>query len=138
MKSLLLLLTFLLAAIDPGSCQTTDTLHFRSIPPKEFRNSMEMTESAILIDVREFFEYRKSRIDHAVNIPSSGDIDRSADTINREAQLYLYCTTGFRSKRVAKQLTERGFSNVCSLDGGINAWKKEGLPVNKKKIKKVK
>jgi rhodanese-related sulfurtransferase len=99
---------------------------------------MESSDSAILIDVREYFEYKKSRIDHAVNIPSSGDIDRSADTLSRQSPLFLYCTTGFRSKRVAKQLAARGFENVSSLDGGIKAWKKEGFPVDKKRPKKGK
>jgi len=89
-----------------------------------------------MIDVREFFEYKTSRLKNAINIPSSCDLDCAADTIARNDDLFFYCTSGFRSKRVAKFFSGKGFAKIYSLDGGIMAWRKAGLPVEKKRIKK--
>jgi rhodanese-related sulfurtransferase len=126
----------LLIVFSIASGQVPDSLKYISIGPAGFQKAYQSDSSAVLIDVREFFEYKKSRISQAVNIPSSGDLDASADTLNKESSLYFYCSSGFRSKRVARHFYDKGFVRLYSLDGGINAWKKEGLPVNRKKIKK--
>jgi rhodanese-related sulfurtransferase len=136
MNQKLTLLTGLLIVFSITSAQVPDSLKYISIGPGEFQKAYQSDDKAMLIDVREFFEYKKSRIDNAVNIPSSGNLDYSADTLNIESSLFLYCTSGFRSKRVARHLYDKGFLKLYSLDGGINAWKKEGLPVNRKKIRK--
>jgi SulP family sulfate permease len=113
-----------------------DSLKYISVRPADFQKAWKNNDKQLLIDVREFFEYKKSRIDNAVNIPSSGHLDNYADTLNKDCTLFLYCTSGFRSKRVAKHFYDKGFIRLYSLDGGINAWKKEGLPVNKKKVRR--
>ena len=45
--------------------------------------------------------------------------------------LVLYCSSSgeLTSARVAVALRKRGISNVWVLEGGLTAWKKEGLPV---------
>jgi phage shock protein E len=136
MKNSILPVIAIFILSNTGFGQVPDSLKYISLKPSEFQKTMQTADKAILIDVREFFEYKKSRIDHAVNIPSSGNLDVPADTLDKEASLFLYCTSGFRSKRVAKHLFDKGLTKLYSLDGGINAWKKEGLPVNRKKIRK--
>jgi rhodanese-related sulfurtransferase len=128
----------LLIVFSIASGQVPDSMKYISIGPAAFQKAFQNDSNAVLIDVREFFEYKKSRIDPAVNIPSSSDLDVPADTLSKESSLFFYCTSGFRSKRVAKHFYDKGFIKLYSLEGGINAWKKEGLPVNKKKIKKPK
>jgi rhodanese-related sulfurtransferase len=89
-----------------------------------------------LIDVREFFEYRGNRIKDAVNIPSSGNLEISADTIDKKFALFFYCSIDYRSKRVAEFFQEKGFKKLYNLDGGIVAWKRDGFPVEKKKVRR--
>lgn len=132
--SLIILFFLILSGILDG--QANDSLKFKSLPPAEFLAAYQKAEKGLMIDVREFFEYRKSRIKDAINIPSSGHLEVSADTIGKQSSLFLYCTSGFRSKRVAKFFSEEGFAKVYSLDGGIMAWRKEGMPVVKKKIRR--
>lgn len=136
MKQLLILLVILPVICNAIAAQVPDSLKYVSLKPTDFQKALQNDEKAMLIDVREYFEYKKSRIDSAVNIPSSGNLDLSADTLNKETSLFLYCTSGFRSKRVAKYFYDKGFLRLYSLDGGINEWRKEGLSVNKKKIRK--
>ena len=130
-------LTFLLILLfcHQGNGQTPDSLKFKSLIPTDFNLKLQKQEKAILIDVRESFEYRKSRLKDAVNIPSSGNLEITADTLNKDYALFFYCTTGFRSKRVAKFFCNKGFTRVYSLDGGIVAWRKSHMPVDKKRIR---
>jgi len=111
------------------SGQESDSLKFKSLLPKDFHSTFQKSEKALIIDVREGFEYRPSHLKKAVNIPSSGNLQLAADSINKESSLFFYCTTGFRSKRVARYFCEKGFKNVYSLDGGIVAWRKAGMPL---------
>lgn len=118
------------------TAQVPDSLKVKLLRPKDFQTSFQNERNALLADVREFFEYRKARIKNAVNIPSSGDLRPAIDTVNKNRSLYLYCTSGFRSKRVGIKFYDKGFTNVYSLSGGINAWKKEGMAVDRKRVKK--
>jgi rhodanese-related sulfurtransferase len=117
------------------SAQVPDSLKFKSLPPYDFHLAYLKTTNSILIDVREFFEYKKSRLKDAINIPSSGNLDFTADTLNKESALFLYCTSGFRSKRVAGKFYDKGFGKLYSLEGGINAWKKENMLVDRKRLR---
>jgi rhodanese-related sulfurtransferase len=136
MMTRLIIFTGLWMILSIAAGQVPDSLKYMSVGPAGFQKAYQADSNSVIIDVREYFEYKKSRIDHAVNIPSSGNLDVPADTLNKESTLFLYCTSGFRSKRVAKHFYDKGFLKLYSLDGGITAWKKEGLPVNKKKIRK--
>jgi thioredoxin 1 len=135
MKTESVLIVFFLILCNVSRGQVPDSLKFISLRPVDFQKAYQNDDKALLVDVREFFEYKKSRLNDAVNIPSSGNLGVPADTLNKEYSLFLYCTSGFRSKRVAKYFYDKGFPNLYSLDGGIVAWKKEGLPVIKKRLK---
>jgi len=118
------------------SAQVPDSLKYKSLLPYDFHLAYLKADKAILIDVREFFEYKKSRLRDAVNIPSSGNMDFAADTLNKESALFFYCTSGFRSKRVAVKFYDKGFRKLYSLNGGITALKKDDMPVDRKRLRK--
>jgi len=133
--SYFVILFFLTLSVSTQS-QVPDSLKVRSLAPAEFLAAYQKSGNGMMIDVREFFEYKKSRLKDAVNIPSSGHLEAAADTIDKSRDLFFYCTSGFRSKRVAKFFFERGFTRVYSLDGGIIAWRKARMEVVKKRVKK--
>ena len=55
-----------------------------------------------------------------------------------ESKMYvLFCAFGWRSALAAATLTDMGMTNVCDIEGGINAWKSAGGPVVPKPQKKV-
>ncbi len=115
--------------------QIPDSLSIISLKPAQFSEELEIVSNPILVDVRESFEFRRSRLKGAINIPSSSDIDIPADTLDRSGHLFLYCTSGFRSKRVAQKFVDRGFIHVYNLDGGIKAWKETGLRIDRRRLK---
>jgi len=138
MKTFQGILFSILVICGPAAGQIPDSVKFKSLLPYYFHLEYLKQDPALLIDVREFFEYRGSRLRDAVNIPSSGNLEFSVDTIEKECALFLYCTTDFRSIRVARYFYDKGFRKLYSLEGGIVAWRKEGMPVEKKRVKRRK
>lgn len=133
MKNLLFEIIFLLILSLPASSQKADTLKYKLLEPYDFHLAYLRTDPALLVDVREPFEFRGRRIRDAVNIPSSGNLEFASDTIDKNVALFLYCTTDYRSNNVAEFLIKKGFTRVYSLKGGIVAWKKDGFPVIRRK-----
>ncbi|MBE0668787.1 MAG: rhodanese-like domain-containing protein [Bacteroidales bacterium] len=138
MKTISIISVFILVLCSKIAGQVDDSVKFKSLEPYDFHLAYLKQDTAMLIDVREFFEYKKSRIKDAVNISSSGNLKFAADTLDKECALFLYCTTGFRSKRAARDFYDLGFLKLYNLDGGIVAWKKEGFAVEKKRLRKRK
>jgi thioredoxin 1 len=120
------------------SSQTPDSTKYCSLKPSEFQKMYLSEKPALLIDVREQFEIKKGMIRGAVNVLSTGGIDAVADTISKETSLFIYCVSGVRSRRIATAFYNKGFRKLYSLEGGIVAWRKDGLPVVKNGRKKKK
>jgi len=106
-----------------------------SLAPQEV--SDELAEGAVLVDVREEDELRVAGwVRDSVWAPR-GMLEFWADPTDRrhriefdpDRRLILYCSTGERSAIAAATLRSMGYRDVCLLDGGIEAWKREGRPV---------
>ena len=135
MKNLASLIAVFFLTCSLAAGQAKDSVNYKNLEPYDFHMAWLKADKGMLIDVREPMEYRKNRIKDAINLPSSGNLEKAADTINRELVLFVYCTTGYRSKRSAQMLINKGFLRVVNLDGGITAWKKEKFPVDKKRLR---
>jgi len=87
--------------------------------------------AAVIVDVREPDEFRRERIDGAVNVPLSkltpSEVARAAGVAPRDS-IVLHCQGGVRSAQAANRLLEAGWPTAAHLDGGLGAWKKAGLP----------
>ncbi len=46
--------------------------------------------------------------------------------------IIVYCQKGIRSEQAVNTLIKLGLDNVVSIEGGINAWIKEQLPIANK------
>lgn len=95
----------------------------------------------VLIDVREPAEFASGHIRGAANIPRGvlefqGDAHPAVANVvdpalsHKEQPVLVYCRTGGRAALAACALQELGFTNVCSIDGGITAWIDAGLPLD--------
>ncbi len=115
------------------SAQSSEPVKYHSLEPYDFHLAYLRADSALMIDVREHFEFRGKKIKDAVNIPSSGNLEFASDTISKNYSLFFYCTTDYRSKRVAEYYYDHGFHDVYNLEGGIVAWRKDGFPLIRKK-----
>lgn len=83
-----------------------------------------------VIDVRTPGEFTNGHIPGAQNIDISGaSFTENVRTLDKDAKYIVNCQMGGRSARAVSLLKELGFKNAMNLEGGINAWKAAGLPV---------
>ncbi|TWI63084.1 rhodanese-related sulfurtransferase [Pseudoduganella lurida] len=87
---------------------------------------------ATIVDVRDAAAFAEGHLPDAKNIPASeldnrkGELDKFK---NRTA--IVVCQKGARAFGAAKKLEAAGFADVVVLEGGIEAWKTQGLPITK-------
>ena len=112
-----------------SQAQSIDSVKYESLEPYDFHLQYLRLDPALLIDVRQFFEFKGRRIKDAINIPSGKDLNMAIDTINKNCALFLYCTDDFRSRRAAELLYEKGYRKLYNLEGGIDAWKDANFPI---------
>ena len=108
----------------------------REITPNDYARH----HHCVLIDVREPAEFATGRIDGSINIPRGVlefqvDADPAVAHVSdpalsqKDQAIVVYCRTGGRAALAAQSLQRLGFSNVCSIAGGITGWTDAGLPV---------
>lgn len=102
-----------------------------ALQPKEFSEKC-YAENAILVDVRTPQEYAEGHLKGSVQMDYLGDnFNEQLKTLDKNKSIYLYCRSGGRSGNTQEELLKQGYKHVYNLDGGIDAWKKAGLPVEK-------
>jgi rhodanese-related sulfurtransferase len=88
-----------------------------------------ITSGALLIDVRERYEYEASRIAGSDFCPLSR-IDGWWRDLPLDREIIVICNSGNRSAQLVRALRDQaGFDNVVNLAGGIVEWFRKGLPV---------
>lgn len=103
----------------------------RSLTPAEAIQAMNR-EDGVVVDVCEPQEFAGGHIVHALNIPLSNLAARAAELEkHRQRPIILSCRSGNRSLKAAFMLHKRGFTKLYSLAGGLAAWQRDNLPVEK-------
>jgi rhodanese-related sulfurtransferase len=104
--------------------------NFAKVDVKEAYKVLQNDASnSLFIDVRTPEEHDKDgRIDTSILIPLSS-LEKKLSTLEsyRDKDIYLYCRSGSRSVSAARILAEHGFK-VFNVNGGMKAWKAQGLP----------
>src|SRR5215207_5309948 len=90
-------------------------------------DALRTQPGAVVLDVREPDENEQGAIPGAVHIPR-GTLESSVESrlTDKGAPVVIHCASGVRSAFAAKTLTELGYTDVVSVQGGFNKWKDEG------------
>jgi rhodanese-related sulfurtransferase len=99
-----------------------------SLSPREAYAAYIM--GSLLVDVREpsDVEHRSVGVKKLVNLPFS-ELDKRFGELPGNQQVVFVSNIGNKSKEAARFLLQHGYDNVATVDGGLNAWEAEGLPV---------
>src|ERR1700716_4168373 len=91
-----------------------------------------MNQGALVIDLRAKELYDAGHIGDARNVPAA-DLESQADSLKkwRDKTVITYCDSGTSGASGARTLMKLGFSKVFNLQGGLNAWAKDNLPLSK-------
>jgi len=89
-------------------------------------------QNAQLIDVRPKEAFAEGHIVNAINLPLE-DINAGKVKLDKlkKKPVIVYCQVGRSSAAASKKLNEAGFEQVFNLQGGINAWLNDKLPLSK-------
>ncbi len=84
--------------------------------------------SVFILDVRSENDFAKGHIKGAHNIYVE-KLPEMLDQIPKDKKIILVDTKGKLTRTVGRYLISKGFKDVARLDGGYNAWRRQGLPV---------
>ena len=111
---------------------TTDRLEsVEQLDPSDVATKNHRT----VIDVRGASEWDAGHIPDARHL-FLGDLAATSDELPRDLPIVLHCQGGTRASIAASMLQAKGFTNVTTMKGGMDAWKAAHLPVEGSKSKK--
>ena len=116
--ALLLASAFALASNARGLAHT-------DVTPEQARDLIGSTDSLIVVDVREPYEYCDAvgHIPGARNYPwNSGVLQARHEELPTDSPILVVCRSGGRSNSAANFLDSKGFSTVYDMLGGMRAW----------------
>jgi adenylyltransferase/sulfurtransferase len=100
---------------------------FGRLSAKEVSDRVASGELKV-VDVREQWEFARDHIPNATLIPLGQIIARPKDVITADNVVFV-CEVGQRSAVAAEMAAALGMQQVFNLEGGMQAWRTAGLPV---------
>jgi molybdopterin/thiamine biosynthesis adenylyltransferase/rhodanese-related sulfurtransferase len=98
------------------------------LPPADAHARQRL--GSLLIDIREEHERASGQAEGAITIPAAQLLAEPARHLpDPQTEIILICQTGKRSTSTAQLLTGKGYSRLASVNGGTQAWIRDGLPV---------
>lgn len=120
----MLALLFLSAA--PHAATATDA----PLAPARLVERQQAGQAPLLLDVRRPDEYRDGHIAGALNIPVEQLASRAGVLgAPRDREIVVYCVSGKRAARAQETLQSLGYQHVRLLEGSVNAWRQQQLPL---------
>ncbi len=106
--------------------------HASELAPRELLAKLDNGAGIQLLDVREPVEFRQGHISGARNVPIQ-DLPRTLDRLGLDSKrpIVAICLSGHRSIPAYRLLKRYGYPHVYSLSGGMMAWWRDHLPMEK-------
>ncbi len=124
LKQILLITLFL-------GCKLQKNSGAQELSPRDFSDRLSKTQGALLLDVRSPEEYAEGHLKNALNINRNDErFETTCDKLDKKKTVFVYCLKGGRSASAAAYLRQSGFTHVYELQGGIEAWTNEKLPLS--------
>ena len=83
----------------------------------------------VIVDVRQPIERRSGAIPGSINLPLT-QLRGELPQLPEDHPLLTICRSGHRSPVAARLLKRAGY-DVLDIEGGMQAWQRAGLPVEK-------
>lgn len=114
--------------LSEGFLAFVDSMRSR-VTEVDIEGYLALDNKGLLIDIREDHEWAAGHIAGAMHL-GKGIIERDIEVRvpDKSQRMVLYCGGGYRSVLAADALTQMGYQDVISLDGGWRGWVKAGLP----------
>lgn len=98
--------------------QSTETAQVAGDTQTRFEQiQTEISQGALLLDVRTPEEFAEGYFVGAVNFDSAEIANGKLPEVDKDTKIYLHCRSGMRAGQVKSWLEQAGFNNVESLGG---------------------
>lgn len=98
--------------------------------PAQLLERQHAGHAPLVLDVRRADEYGSGHIAGAMNIPVEQLAARhGALGVPRDSDIVVYCQSGRRAAKAQALLQSMGYSHVRLLDGSIQGWQQQSLPL---------
>ncbi|GAC1413678.1 MAG: rhodanese-like domain-containing protein [Burkholderiaceae bacterium] len=87
-------------------------------------------ESTYILDVRDDMEWNEKHIPGAHHT-FVGYLEENLPQLSKEQRIVVHCSVGHRSGLAVSILRRQGFTDIYNMLGGLTAWEKLGLPLDK-------
>lgn len=102
-----------------------------SITPLELEQ-LRRSQSVRLLDVRTSAEFHATRVSGAQLVPLDQLDPNAIHALCPNGEpLYILCQSGGRARKAIHKLNCAGINNCFLVDGGIDAWTRSGLPIER-------
>ncbi len=101
-------------------------MSLKPLSPQTIRQHLD--QGALLVDIRSADEYARERIAQARHIPME-QLTEGAAALQSAKAVIFHCRSGNRTQMNAQALSACVSGDAYVLEGGLDAWKKAGLPV---------
>ena len=102
---------------------------FRRLQPRDAKELIDRGDATV-VDVREDWEFARDHIPSAQHTPLGRIISRPREAIQGDDLIFV-CEVGQRSAVAAELAAALGMQRVYNLEGGMTAWRREQLPVER-------
>ena len=101
-----------------GCGNSAEDRGYTMIDQEEAKRMMD-TQTVVILDVREQYEFDEGHIAGAVLLPSTNINEETAAAVipDKDSVVLVYCRTGMRSLFAAATLAELGYTNVYEFGG---------------------
>lgn len=95
-------------------------MSFKRVSPSEAQNILS-SKQAVLLDIRDADSFNMGHDERAIHLTQESLPGFLAKT-NKETPILVMCYHGNSSQTVAQFLSNKGFEEVYSIDGGYGGW----------------
>ncbi len=103
----------------------------KNVNSTDFKNLIAK-KNGVLLDVRTLYEFESGHLKEAdqLNYYSFSFKDNLL-LLPKDKPIYVYCRTGYRSKKTVEILIKNGYKKVYNLQYGIKEWEENNFPIVK-------
>ncbi len=132
---LALSVSLVIGATLTSGCVGNETATIKDISPQEAFTLIQDNQNNpdfVIIDVRTPDEFAGEHIENATNINFYSEAFQDMlNNLDKNKTYLVYCRSGGRSGNALNIMAELNFREVYNILGGVNQWKREGLPTVK-------
>lgn len=104
---------------------------FEEISSQQLEEKRKSNKQVLIVDVREPYEYKEGHIPGSKLIPLGQLTQRLNELGDKDREIIMVCRSGGRSSSASQNLVKLGYQKIINLQGGMMAWQRAGLRVER-------